>query len=60
MEKIIDCYKYQQASRGTMNQHHSPLREILRKKVENFVLEKNVFFLIFEKLFTLYTKPNLA
>ena len=34
-----------------MNQHHSALSEIL---------EKNIFFSIFEKLFTLYTKPKLA
>ena len=38
-----------------MNQHHSALSEILEKK--NL---ENIFFSIFEKLFTLYTKPKLA
>ena len=41
------AFKKKQASRGTMNQHHSALSEILGKKH---------FFSIFEKLFTFYTK----
>ena len=43
-----------------MNQHNSALSEILEKKNwKNLFLEKSIF-LIFEKLFTLYTKPKLA
>ena len=44
-----------------MNQHHSTLSEILEKKNGDiFFLEKTFFVSIFEKLFTLYTKPKLA
>ena len=41
-----------QVFRGTMNQHHSTLSEILEKKNWNIS--------IFEKLLTLDTKPKLA
>ena len=51
--KMYLCYRFdlgyikkQQASRGTMNQHHSALSEILEK----------IFFFDFWKLFALYTK----
>ena len=45
----------QQASRETMNQHHSALSEKLKKKIR-----KKTFFSNFEKLYTLYTKHKLA
>ena len=52
--------QFKQASRGTMNQHHSALSEILEKKNGNKIFGKKYFFSIFEKLFTLYTEPKLA
>ena len=42
-----DAYKKKQASRGTMNQHHSDLSEIWRKKIGKKLIWKKTFFFDF-------------